>query len=138
MADPQPGQVQRPEQTTTFSTPSFTRPEYALDANHQMAKEAFAQRQAQAPELHRQALESARSAPQPGEQQARAMHAQPDREDARMYPESAVHAGIETAVRSALGRGRPEPAEPRPARATGPVFGGRDLDTNMTSLATEL
>jgi hypothetical protein len=144
MADP--GDLARPEQASTgFNTPAFTQAEYALDANHQMAKQMFAQRQAQQPELaelHRQAVESARSE-QAQPQQERAMRGQPGRDYTTMFPESAVRSGIEAAARSGhargyqLGRKHAAAGVPAPARAAGPVFGGRDVSENMTNLAQE-
>jgi hypothetical protein len=74
-----PSDLARPElATTSFSTPMFSVPEIQLDAGHEAAKQAFAQRQVQQPELaelHRQALETARNEPQERDRQERAMRA---------------------------------------------------------------
>ena len=144
MADLRPGQLQRPEQgTTSFSTPMFSVPELQLDANHQMAKQMFAQRQAQQPELadlHRMALEARNEQAQP--RQESAMREQLGRDDTTLYPESAVHAGVAAAARSGHDRGyrlglqHAAAGTPAPARATGPVFGGADVHQTLTSLAT--
>ena len=143
-----PGDLARPEQaTTSFSTPSFTQAEYALDANHQMARQMFAQRQAQQPELadlHRMALETARNPQaQPRLEQAQAVSGLAgELRDNRLYPESAVHAGVAAAARSGLARGyemgrqHAAAGTPAPGRAVGRVFGGRDIGMNLTGLAT--
>jgi hypothetical protein len=145
MADPRPGQLQRPEQgTTNFSTPMFSVPEMQLDVGHEAAKQAFAQRQERQPELadlHRMALETARNE-QAQPRQEQAMREQPGRDDAGLYPETAVHAGVAAAARSGHDRGyrlglqHAAAGTPAPARATGPVFGGADVHQTLTSLAT--
>jgi flagellar biosynthesis/type III secretory pathway protein FliH len=140
-----PGDLARPEQQTSFSTPMFSVPDIQLDAGHEAAKQAFAQRQAQQPELaelHRQALETARNEPQERGWQEGAMREQPGRDDTTLYPESAVRSGIETAARSGLARGyemgrqHAAAGTPAPARVVGRVFAGRDVSENMTGLAT--
>lgn len=104
-----PDSLSRPEQTTALSTGTFSAPEYQLDANHERAKQMFAQRQAQQPELgelHRMALEAARSEQeQPQRDQAQAVRELAGQPRDQMYPESGVRAGIETAARSGFARG---------------------------------
>jgi hypothetical protein len=145
MTDSQPGhQLQRPEQgTTTFSTG-----EYAADANWASATSPEAQQAAverarvrSMGEQHRMALER-QPAPQhgPGPQQDREVSGRLP--DTKMYPESAVHAGIQAAAKSAHARGyemgqQHAAGTPAPARAAGRVFGGRDVGQDMTSLAQE-
>jgi len=143
-----PGDLARPEQaTTSFSTPMFSVPEIQLDAGHEAAKQAFAQRQAQQPELadlHRMALETARNPQaQPRLEQAQAVSGiAGELRDNRLYPESAVHAGVAAAARSGLARGyemgrqHAAAGTPAPGRAVGRVFGGRDIGMNLTGLAT--
>jgi hypothetical protein len=123
----------------------FSVPEMQLDANHQMAKQMFAQRQARQPELadlHRMALETARNE-QAQPRQEPAMREQPGRDDAGLYPETAVHAGVAAAARSGLARGyelgrqHAAAGTPSSARAAGRVFGGRDIGMNLTNLAQE-
>ena len=147
MADPRPGQLQRAEEGTSFSTPMFTQAEYALDACHEAAKQMYAERQMHQDDLadlHRQALETARSGQaQPRQEQTQAVSGLAgELRDNRLYPESAVHAGIEAAAKSGhargyeMGRQHAAAGIPAPARAAGRVFGGRDVGMNLTGLAT--
>ena len=119
-----PGDLARPEQATTGFGQAFTQAAYQLNAGHEMAKQAFSQRQMHQDdlaELHRQALETARSE-QPRQEQA--MREQPGRDDA-MYPERAVLSGIEAAAKSGHDRGYRLGLQHAAARHPRPCQGSR-------------
>jgi hypothetical protein len=104
-----PGGLQRPD--TSFASPSFTQAEYALDANHEAAKQ-WQPQHVQAGPIETQRADFGQS--DQGDQRGR----ERPEADEPYEPEAA----------------QDEPYEPEaaPARLTGRVFGGRDVAENMT------